>query len=75
MNVPQADLNPGSGPRNSGANSSTASVLGGDCGRPSGRVARGALSRCHLTVTTRPVTCAMAASRSGAWPGANLVTG
>ena len=40
-----------------------------------GRTARAAPWRSPSTPTTRPTSCATAASRSAAWPGANTATG
>ena len=42
--------------------------------RRRGRTARAAPSRCRSIPTTRPTSCATAASRSAAWPGASTAT-
>ena len=55
---------PGNGRKRTGAPSSTTCAPAARCGRRAGRTARAARSRCRSIPTTRPTSCAKAASRS-----------
>ena len=65
---------PGNGPKRAGAASSTTCAPAGRCGPTRGRAARAARWRSRSTPTTRPTSCARAASRSAGSRRASTAT-